>query len=666
MLNVKRHQVENIITLNFQKIFESQDSEDSSEFIEDENRVLSYEDYITKVKWEWKDLNIILVFAESLSTIDSANMGWNNNMPNFDKIQNDWIIFNNFLTNWTTSDTAHIATLFWVIPLINMKSNNTPYSWYKLKMQPLPEYLNNQWYKTTFISAAWLKFLQQRSFLSWAWFQKIIWEEEFENNKKYTFESAPDGDLYDRVLQEVQAQTWKYFIWLQTISFHKPYDVPYWKSEKLALKYADDELYRFYESLQKLKFFDSWILIIVWDHRKMNPVEENEYDIFKQNWYTKSVATVVWSGIQPWTLNSNIIQHTDFYNSIKRLVWNGRVEIDKMYNDIFTQEKNRNRGITNSEFYENNRYTVSSEQGDIFLFKNLSNLSKDNPIYNYFSSYISFEFWDDESESSYFDENPVKYIWHRWAINGHPENTLESFLAAKELWADWIEFDVSYTKDKENVVVHWDLLYASNCKKRKIWNLKFDWIQKNCTIINWEKYMRLQKMLELVDWLFDYYFLEVKVYNEKLWAQQTLDAIQTVKDLNMQDRVIFISYSDAAREVLNSDPDIIFWWDTFDVDDLDFIWDNNSKYFLAPYDILTPEVVEKAKNLWKEVVTYTVNDTWNFQAMKDLWINIILSDDIWALKEYENQQDKTFAPAIALEDFGLKKSIWGKCYYKKD
>ena len=256
MLNVKRHQVENIITLNFQKIFESQDSEDSSEFIEDGNRVLSYEDYITKVKWEWKDLNIILVFAESLSTIDSANMGWNNNMPNFDKIQNDWIIFNNFLT--------------------------------------------------TFISAAWLKFLQQRSFLSWAWFQKIIWEEEFENNKKYTFESAPDGDLYDRVLQEVQAQTWKYFIWLQTISFHKPYDVPYWKSEKLALKYADDELYRFYESLQKLKFFDSWILVIVWDHRKMNPVEENEYDIFKQNWYTKSVATVVWSGIQPWTLNSNI------------------------------------------------------------------------------------------------------------------------------------------------------------------------------------------------------------------------------------------------------------------------------------------------------------------------------------------------------------------------
>ena len=54
------------------------------------------------------------------------------------------------------------------------------------------------------------------------WFQKIIWEEEFEDNKKYTFSAAPDEDLYDRVLKEVESQTWKYFIWLQTISFHKP------------------------------------------------------------------------------------------------------------------------------------------------------------------------------------------------------------------------------------------------------------------------------------------------------------------------------------------------------------------------------------------------------------------------------------------------------------
>ena len=627
--NMKIDYVEDIVSLNIQKIKESG-------FEKDGNIAVDKSYHVDQLKWEWKDLNVILVFAESLSAIDSANVGWNDNMPNFDKIQKDWITFTNFVTNWTTSDTAHISTLLWVVPLINMRMWNTPYSGYKLKMEALPEFFNSEWYDTTFISAVSLNFLKQRDFLSWAWFQKIIWEEEFTKNKKYTFEAAPDGDLYDRVLQEVQAQTWKYFIWLQTISFHKPYNTPFWETEELALQYSDEELYRFYKGLQEIWFFDNWILVILWDHRKMQSVEERERDIFWPNWYTKSVATVVWSGIQSWTINSQLVQHTDFYNSLKKLVWHWMVEVDGVYNDIFTQEMNRNWGITNSEYYENNRYTVSSYSGDIFLFRNISNLPEDSSIYDYFSSYVSFEFWDKKEEKVENTGNTIKFIWHRWAIENSPENTLESFLAANELWADWIEFDVSYTKDQENVVVHGDLLYASNCKRQKVWNLDFDWIQKNCTIVNWEKYMKLQKMLELIDWLFDYYFLEIKVYDEELWAQQAMDAIQTVKDLNMQDRVIFISYSDAAREVLDSDPDIIYWWDTFDLNDLDFIWENNSKYFLTSYDLLTPEIVQKARDLWKEVVTYTVNETWDFQTVKDLWVNIIMSDRIDSLKEYDN------------------------------
>ena len=647
--NANINYVKDVISLNIQKLKNDDINLDYQEVEFDDN---GYQ--IDRIKWEWKDLNVILVFAESLSAIDSANMWWNNNMPKFDEIQKDWITFTNFVTNWTTSDTAHISTLLWVVPLINMKMGNTPYSWYKLKMQSLPEFFNNQWYATTFISAASLNFLKQRDFLSWAWFQKIIWEEEFEKNKKYTFESAPDEDLYDRVLQEVQAQTWKYFIWLQTISFHKPYNTPYWKTEELALKYSDDELYRFYQNLQEIWFFDNGILVIMWDHRKMNSIEEWERDLFWPNRYTKSVATVVWSWIQAWTINPELVQHTDFYNSLKRFIWYWSVEVDSIYNDIFTQQTNRNRGITNSEFYENNRYTISSQDGDVFLFRNISNLPKNSPIYDYFSSYVLFEFWEKKEEGKSEDADTIKFIWHRWAIENSPENTLESFLAAKDLWADWIEFDVSYTKDHENIVVHWDLLYASNCKNRKVWNNNFDWIQNNCTIKNGEKYMKLQKMLELIDWLFDYYFLEIKVYNEKLWAQQAEEIIQTVKDLNMQDRVIFISYSDAAREVLDADPDIIYWRDTFDINDLDFIWENNSKYFLAPYDILTPEIVQKARDLWKEVVTYTVNETWDFQAMKDLWVNIIMSDRIDLLQEYNNTRHYPIPHSFEIPN--LKKS----------
>lgn len=650
LININLEYVDNILSINLKGINNTINNIEKSD-----NYKLIYDDYMFNVQWEWKDLNVILVFAESLSAIDSANMWWNDEMLYFDKIQNNWIKYTNFITNWTTSDTAHISTLYWVIPLINMWANNTPYSWYKLLMQPLPEYLNKQWYNTTFISAASLDFLNQRAFLSWAWFQNIIWEEAFTGSKMYAFESAPDGDLYNKVLQEIQNQTGKYFIWLQTISFHKPYNTPKGKTEELALQYADEELYKFYEELQKNWFFDNWILVILWDHRKMNPAEEWERELFGKNRYTKSVATVIWSWVKPWTINSNIIQHTDFYNSLKVLLWHWPVQIDKTYNDTFSDKVQRNRWITNAEFYEINRYAVSLTNWEPFLFRNISNLSwKNNDVYNYFSSYLWFEFWTNKMLDIDEDADAIKLIWHRWSIEDSPENTLQSFLSAKEKWASWIEFDVSYTKDKQNIVVHWNELYASNCTKLKVWDYTLEWITRNCTIINWEKYKTLKEMLEMIDGLFDYYFLEIKVYDESLWAEQTEDIIQTVRDLNMLDRVIFISYSDSARNVLNSHTDVIFWWDTFDVNDLDFIWDNNSEYFLAPYELLTEEIVTKAKTLWKEVVTYTVNDVKDYNLIKDLWISIIMTDELDLLQESEN--NKFYPVKHSLNKINLQKS----------
>lgn len=602
----------------------------------------SYKDYIGYEKWDWKELNIILVFAESISAIDSANMWWHDNMPWFDKIQNNGIKFTNFIENWATSDTAHISTLFWIIPLASVWTEETPYTGYKLIMAPLPQFLNSQWYNTTFISAASLAFLEQREFLKLAWFQKIIWEEEFKNKKKYAFDAASDGDLFERTLEEIKNQTWKYFIWLQTISFHKPYNSPIWKTEKLALQYSDGELYKFYESLVNMWFFDNWILIILWDHRKMDPAEAWEYDLMWWNRYTRPVATIVWSWINKWAINNNIIQHTDFYNSIKRIIWKWNVQIDKNYNDIFQKSINRNWWLTSASHFDN-KYIVSYIDKTWFTFNNVSNLTnKDNDLYNYFLNYYNYQLSDEQgqeenneyTENNESNENTKQIlIWHQWARNYETENTLQSFIKAKKQWANWIEFDVSYTKDKKNIVAHWEYLSASNCSNKKIWNYTYEWIKENCTLKNWETYKTLTEMLEMIDGLFDYYFVEIKVYNESLWEKQALEAIETVKKLNMQDRVIFISYSNAARKILNKDPDIIFWRDTFDINDLDFIWENNSKYFLAPYDILTSEAINKAKNLWKEVVTYTINDTWNYEKMVDYWVNIILTDDIKLLKE---------------------------------
>jgi hypothetical protein len=301
----------------------------------------TYNDQIIYEEWEWKNLNIILIFLESFSAIDSKNAWWVDNLPLFDKIQNDWITFTNFLSQGYESSSAHVSTLYWVIPWRN--------SWYKSHnyiMKPLPEFLNNEWYNTTFISAADTSFLNQRTFLKESWFKKIIGEEAFEKAEYYTFFSAPDEYLYKTAINELLKQEWKFFIWMQTISFHKPYETPYWNTQELALKYSEDKLFDFYNELKKTNFFNSWILILVWDHRMMNPIKPWELSKFWESWQSRTVATVIWSWINSWEINNNIIQHTDIYSSIKKLVWSWRIELDKYYNNIFTNKSNRNRSIS--------------------------------------------------------------------------------------------------------------------------------------------------------------------------------------------------------------------------------------------------------------------------------------------------------------------------------
>jgi hypothetical protein len=84
----------------------------------------------------------------------------------------------------------------------------------------------------------------------------------------------------------------------------------------------------------------------------------------------------------------------------------------------------------------------------------------------------------------------------------------------------------------------------------KISTHTLDWLQKNCPLTNGESILTLKDMLKKIDGLFEYYFIEIKVYDPKDAEKQTVDAIQTVQKLGMQDRVIFTSYDKTATYIL--------------------------------------------------------------------------------------------------------------------
>jgi phosphoglycerol transferase MdoB-like AlkP superfamily enzyme len=74
---------------------------------------------------------------------------------------------------------------------------------------------------------------------------------------------------------------------LQSISFHKPYNTPYGTTQKDALRYADKSLFYFYLQLKKSGFFDNGVLVVVSDHRKMEPLENKEKEALGAYWYTR-------------------------------------------------------------------------------------------------------------------------------------------------------------------------------------------------------------------------------------------------------------------------------------------------------------------------------------------------------------------------------------------
>jgi glycerophosphoryl diester phosphodiesterase len=92
------------------------------------------------------------------------------------------------------------------------------------------------------------------------------------------------------------------------------------------------------------------------------------------------------------------------------------------------------------------------ENNTIYSFTNLSELASSyTPIHKYLSSYIAFQYGEQNQE---INNNDLVIIGHRGSPIDSTENSLEGFFSAKQHGADGIEFDVSWTKDNHNIVMH--------------------------------------------------------------------------------------------------------------------------------------------------------------------------------------------------------------------
>ena len=605
---------------------------------------LTFDQLFTEVQWRKNKSNVILVFLESASSVDSWKFwGLNDRLPWLDNVSNDWTSFLNMHANGMSSDMGHIATLLWVEPL------EYDYKWTRYESftgfaAPLATFFNKLWYSTTFLSAATLEFLNQRDFLKNVWYQTIIWEEAFEDKPKYTFDAAPDADLYEKAIEVVKAQTWSFFFTLQTISSHTPYNTPYGRSMEWMYRYEDETFSKFYEDLKATNFFDNGILIVIWDHRKMTPLEDKEF----AKWWTTAAAKIIWFMIGKWVptnkLANGIYQQTDLFYSMLHEFWSWTVEVLENYNDLFSKEISRKRSI--KQWYEEKKMNIADTAGHEWVI-DLSRMKMMNgeeyfpvdDILNYVRLSIDFQ---KESHWLKTDDNAQKnrmiLIAHRGITKRATENSIDAFSDAYDAWAEGIEMDVSATKDGQLIVFHGPKLYGqTKCKQeqRDVCNMNWNEVQE-CLLNDGQEIMLLEDVLpKIKDW-FRYVFLDFKIWEGESCPQnkwKIFEEVLTLVQKNKMDaKVIFSSYDENVSKFLWTKWNIISALDTYSLDRLDDIPWSYFSYFMTPSENFTDTLIQKLERYMVDGVAYIVNDVQTARNLQSLGVRFMITDEIELLR----------------------------------
>jgi len=605
---------------------------------------LTFEQLFSKVEGRKNKNNVILVFLESASSVDSKKYwGLHDKLPLIDKISDDWVALTHLHANGMSSDMWHIATLLWVEPVV-YDFEWTTYDNYVGYSTPLAEFFNELWYHTTFLSTARLSFLNQKEFIKNVGYQTIIWEEAFKDKKHYTFDAAPDEDLYNKAIEIINNETWAYFLTLQTISSHTPYNTPYWRSEEEMYRYEDESFANFYEQLKENKFFDDGILIVLWDHRKMTPLEDEE---FKKRWATaaaKIVGFVIGNWIKKWKIDNNLYQQTDIFYSILREFGKWDVTVFQRYNDIFTKEAPRDWTV--KQRYEQKKVNIAdSEWHEWYIDLNRMEIIDwwdyfpEEEILNYLQLSIDYQkrsktwMWENTSNDK------IILISHRWEVENATENSIGAFKAARDEWAEWLEMDLTTTKDWQLVVYHGPKLYNNTiCKQeqRDICEMTRDEVQE-CLLNNWEKIQTFESVISQIKNRFSFVFVDYKAPDNPNCNQDKItpfeDAVNLVQKYKMDAKVVFSSYDTEITNYLGKKWDLVSALDTYSLSALNKLENSYFTYFMTPSDNFSDTLVKQLQMKWIESVAYVVNDPTVFQKLASRWVRFVMTDEISKLKK---------------------------------
>ncbi len=234
--------------------------------------------------------NIILLVVESLSNYQSKLLtGFNDLLPNLDKLSKSNTYYSNFLANHfaTNPGLAHLLTGSTLFAPADGGKVAHPFETAWGNDNTLPDLLAGYGYYSAFLTSGNLDFAKKREWLNDIGFDYVEGHdfEGYEGRSRTAFKAVSDEILFDRSVEfinELATQGKSLFLTIETVTTHQPYIHPETRERSLqkAFRYTDEKIYAFYNALQKTGFFDNGILLITSDHRSMTPVQAEEFDSY--------------------------------------------------------------------------------------------------------------------------------------------------------------------------------------------------------------------------------------------------------------------------------------------------------------------------------------------------------------------------------------------------
>jgi len=290
-----------------------------------EVELAALETQATEIVPAWKTQpDIIFLIVESLSSADSKKTsGLGNLLPRFDSWAEQGKLFTEVFANFTNTEGGLVA-LFSGLPPIQYAGANWDLYRSHDNLSVLKGNLPTE-YKKIFLATSDLSFRQEEQFLKTIGFDEVVdfrAVPRFQRANKIVFNAPPDEVLYAEALERIKTLPRPFFLSLETTSSHRPYTNPENgpHTREAIWEYVDRQMGNFFEELKRANFYEHGILIVVGDHRRMEPVTDAERIRYGHCAEFRVPLLLLGKGVSGGILDTRILQQSDIIRMFPALL----------------------------------------------------------------------------------------------------------------------------------------------------------------------------------------------------------------------------------------------------------------------------------------------------------------------------------------------------------